>query len=363
MLPVLENPNLAAVPAAIIVCLAALIAELWHARRCAAVGRLAFGPDGVPRAWVRGVPVLRALAAGAAAWGLALLALSAAEPLDAAGDSVDGVEAKDLQRVVLLLDVSPSMVITDAGPNRDLERRQRVREVVEQIFPRIAMGRTRFSIVAFFTAARPVVVDASDVNVVRNVLDGLPLIWAFEPGQTQLIEGLKAVEELARDWPPQSTSLFICTDGDTTDLSLLPKMPRSIRQIKILAVGDPIVGTFIDNHDSRQQAGVLRRLAAELGGAYYDVNSRHLPTTSLTDLAFTPPPPPRRGWSWKELALVAVGASAAVLLLLPIALEYTGCGWSADAELPAVVQSADRTTTSPNLASEVAGPVTEEVAV
>jgi Ca-activated chloride channel family protein len=232
------------------------------------------------------------------------------------------------------------MNIVDAGPEGELRRRDRVRDVVEAIFPRIALGRTRFSVVAFFTSARPVVVDASDVAVIRNVLDSLPLIWAFEPGKTNLIAGLEEVEKLARDWPPQSTTLLVCTDGDTTDMSKLPKLPRSIHQVKLLGVGDPIAGTFIDNHDSRQQAGILRQLAAELRGSYYDINARHLPTAALSELSFTPPPPAKRGLTWKDAALLALALSAAVLTLLPVALEYFGASWNAERELPTVRRAA-----------------------
>jgi Ca-activated chloride channel family protein len=338
----LANPNAVAVPVGLAVLFLAALAERLHVRRCRAVARLAFGPSGSPRGWTRAVPALRVLAAGAAAWGLALLALAPTEPLDAAVEtSTTAVDIADLQRIILLLDVSPSMNIVDAGPEGDLRRRDRIRDVVEAIFPRIALGRTRFSIVAFFTSAAPVVVDASDVNVIRNALDSLPLIYAFEPGKTDLVAGLNSVAELARDWPPQSTTLLVCTDGDTVDFSQIPKLPRSIKQTKLLAVGDPLVGTFIDNHDSRQQAGILRQVAAELRGSYYDVNVRHLPTTALSDLAESPPPPPNRAWSWKDAALVAVGLAAVLLTLIPLALEYYGCRWNAEAELPAPLRLAE----------------------
>lgn len=334
------NPNVVAVPFGLVVLGLAAWAERLHARRCRAVARLAFGPGGTPRGWTRAVPALRAAAAGLAAWGLALLAVAPIEPLDAGVETTTEVDAADLQRIILLLDVSPSMNIVDAGPQGDLRRRDRVRDVVEAIFPRIALGRTRFSIIAFFTSAAPVVVDASDVNVIRNALDSLPLIYAFEPGKTDLVAGLNSVAELARDWPPQSTTLLVCTDGDTVDFSRIPKLPRSIKQTQLLAVGDPLVGTFIDNHDSRQQAGILRQVAAEVRGSYYDVNVRHLPTTALADLAESPPPPPTRAWSWKDAALAAVGLAAALGTLLPLALEYFGGRWNAAAELPASLRLA-----------------------
>lgn len=347
------HPNAVALPLAAVVMLLAVWAERIHARRCDAVRWMAFGPTGEPRPWTRVVPLLRVVAASALAWGLTILAVSPTMGIDLTGSDSEEIAPEDLQRVILLLDVSPSMAISDSGPKRDLERRVRVLQTIEGIFPRISLGRTRFSILAFFTSARPVVVDAYDTAVIRNVLDNLPLVWAFEPGKTNVIEGLKAAAEMARDWTPQSTTLILCTDGDTVDFNQIPKLPRSIHQVRIFAVGDPVVGTFIDGHDSRQQSGVLRRLAAELGGSYYDVNTRQVPTSALAELAVTPPPPPKRGLTWKDLALVAIAIGATLLTLNPILLEYFGCAWNAERELPVPVRR-DEDTAEPVASSLVA---------
>jgi hypothetical protein len=229
------------------------------------------------------------------------------------------------------------MNITDAGEKRDKRRRDRILEVADGICSRIALGRTRFSVVAFFTSARPVVVDTMDVAVVRNMLDSLPLIWSFAPGETQLLEGVRAAGELARNWPPESTTLLICTDGDTADFNRIPQLPRSIHKVDILAVGDPLVGTTINHHDSRQQAGILRRLAAELHGSYYDVNTRHVPTSALTELAHVPPQPAKLGLGMKDIALILVAVGALILILIPMALEYFGSRWHAERELPPAI--------------------------
>ncbi|QDU29725.1 hypothetical protein ETAA8_48400 [Anatilimnocola aggregata] len=329
------NPNYLALPVAALVLILSAVAETMHSRRSRALARLAFGPTGEPRVWTQAVPLLRVIAATALAWGLVILAIAPSEGIQTTGaDSDETVAPADIQRVILLLDVSPSMAISDSGENRDLQRRQRVLQVIQGIFPRISLGRTRFSIIAFFTSARPVVVDAYDTAVITNVLDNLPLVWAFEPGKTNVIEGLQATADMARDWAPNSTTVFLCTDGDTLDFSRIPKMPRSINQFQIFAVGDPVVGTFIDGHDSRQQSGVLRRLAAELRGSYYDVNTQHVPTSALAELAITPPKPAKLGFTWKDLALGAIGIGAALLAFLPLLLEYLGCAWNAERELP-----------------------------
>ena len=329
------NPNVTPFALGFAVFLLALWAEVRHLQKCRTVARLAFGPAAAARPWTRAVPLLVALASGFLAWGFVVLAtLPPESPRDSNTNSRDSQTAEDWQRIIILLDVSPSMNITDAGENKDKARRNRVLEVIEGICSRIALGRTRFSVVAFFTSARPVVVDTTDVAVIRNVLDNMPLIWSFAPGETQLLEGVRAAAELARDWPPESTTLLVCTDGDTTDFNRIPQLPRSIHKVDILAVGDPLVGTAINHHDSRQQAGILRRLAAELHGSYYDVNTRHVPTSALTDLAHIPPPPAKLGLGIKDIALILVTIGALTLALIPIALEYAGSHWHAEQELP-----------------------------
>lgn len=273
-----------------------------------------------------------------------VLAFAEPELLDtAAASDEQEVDPEDIQRVLLVLDISPSMNIEDAGMDQDLRRRDRVMEVVEGVLSRIALSRTRFSVVVFFTSARPVVVDATDTAVVHNILDNLPLVWSFKPGETQLLEGIRVAGELAADWPPQSTTMFLCTDGDTVDFSQVPKLPRSIRQVEILAVGDPLVGTFVGNHDSRQQAAVLRRLAAEFGGNYYNVNRQHMPTAALTDLAEVPPPPADDGIRIKDLARIAVGLGAIILALLPVALQLFGSAWKPQREFSFAPKNDDGT--------------------
>ena len=328
-------------PLAILIGVAALLAtalgEYWHVGRMCAMERLAFGPAGGPRVWTRAVPALRVVACGLLGWGLTILAFSEPNLLASiSGGSGQEEEADpaDVQRVILVLDVSPSMNAVDAGAYEKVRRRDRVMEVVDGVLSRIALSRTRFSVVVFFTSARPVVVDATDTNVVRNILDNLPLVWSFKPGETQLLSGLEVAGELAKDWPPASTTMFLCTDGDTVDFNQIPKLPRSIRKLEILAVGDPLVSTRVGAHESRQQAAVLRRLAAEVGGNYHDVNRRHMTTETLADLARVPPPPPAAGLQIKDVARTAIALGAVVLGVLPLLLQYLGSAWHPHRELP-----------------------------
>src|SRR5262245_26491308 len=126
-MPFIEsNPNYVALPLAVVVLLLSAWAERIHARRSRAVGRLAFGPTGEPRPWTQCVPALRVIAAAALAWGLAILAIEPGAAIETTGVEANEILPEDVQRVVLLLDVSPSMAIVDSGEKGDLERRQRV---------------------------------------------------------------------------------------------------------------------------------------------------------------------------------------------------------------------------------------------
>src|ERR1700712_1113341 len=98
--------------ATVILALAAL-AEWLQTRRIGVVGRLAFGPSGNPRTWTRAVPVLRALALTAFAWGLAtiwMLKIAAAD--DPSGKNK---KAEEATRLVFVADLSPSMYLQDSG--------------------------------------------------------------------------------------------------------------------------------------------------------------------------------------------------------------------------------------------------------
>ena len=95
------------------------LAEYWHHHRCETVARLAFGPTGQPRQWTRVVPGLRVTSVSLVAWGLMALATLEPQLLGDVGPSTEAtIDPADVQRVVLVLDVSPSMNVIDAGANQ-----------------------------------------------------------------------------------------------------------------------------------------------------------------------------------------------------------------------------------------------------
>ena len=304
----------------------AVQAEWWPSRRIRGVGRLAFGPLGQARVWTRCAPPARVLALTAIAWGLVTLFFI--RPRTA---NYDQIPEGGYRHLVIAWDVSPSMQLDDGGfdmgKQKKRTRAQRGAKVLLSLFERIALDQVRISIVAFFTGAKPVVVDTHDLNVVKNILDDLPLDRAFDPGKTSVISGIEESVKLAKGWEPGSTTLLVVSDGDTVPDTGLPDLPPSINKVLVAGVGDPWRGVFIDGHMSRQNSRVLRQLARRLGGEYGDVNDVQIPTSQLPELAGVRNlvDPGEKGR--REIALACVATGAGLLALLPAGLAFFGSPW------------------------------------
>ena len=133
-----------------------LLAEMLHVRRIRRLGRLAFGPSEQPRRWVSFVPLLRAIAFGALAGALALMIQLPPKVHQSAA-----VPENQKKHIVVVLDVSPSMTLEDAGPEQKASRRNRAKELMESFFQRVPMERYLTSVIACYNGAKPVVIETS----------------------------------------------------------------------------------------------------------------------------------------------------------------------------------------------------------
>jgi hypothetical protein len=88
-------------------------------------------------------------------------------------------------------------------------------------------------------------------------------------------------------------------------------------------VGDPLRGTYIHDHSSRQDRESLARLAMQLGGVYHDANERHVASGGLAGIAPVVAEK-SRPFALREAAIGAVLVGAAILALLPLALGVAG---------------------------------------
>ena len=233
----------------------------------------------------------------------------------------------EYKHVILVLDVSPSMRREDAGPSGKQSRMRRARDVMESFFKRVAMEQFRISVVATYTSAKPVVVDTKDIEVVRNILEDLPMHYAFPVGKTDIFAGLVEAARVAHPWQPRSTTLILVSDGDTVTATGMPKMPAAVDHVLVVGVGDPITGRFIDGKQSRQDRSTLRQIAVRLGGTYHDGNERHLTSDILRAITATEGGSKLEQLTRREYALIACGFGAGVWALLGYFLHLWGTRW------------------------------------
>nr|WP_201723984.1 vWA domain-containing protein [Rhodopirellula sp. SM50] len=297
-----------------------LIAEVVHFRRCARLAPLAFGPSESPRPWAMLAPGIRLLAAVAVAWGLSTLLVVQPKSFRPEGEVQPGKE----QHLLIVLDVSPSMRLEDAGPTGKQSRKGRGRDLMRSLFERLTTEQYRVSAIAVYNGAKPVVVDSKDLNVIDGVLGDLPLFQAFESGKTRLLDGLREAAEIAKPWNPGSTTVILLSDGDTVPPQGMPSMPASVASVLVVGVGDPSQGSFIDGRQSKQDTFMLRQIATRLRGTYHDGNKRHLPSELVAGIALRGVQNQKEPWTRREYALMATAIGSFLLAVLPWLLEHFG---------------------------------------
>jgi hypothetical protein len=304
-----------------IFCLSVL-AERIHARRVRRVARLAFGPSGEARKWVKAVPLLRVLCLSGMGWGLlSLLAITGTETQS--GDT----KVKAGEQLVILVDVSPSMGIKDAGPKGEQTRSERLGDVMDALLARLG-NQVRYSVLCFYTRTIPLARQVRDKSVVANVFNDLPIEKVMKPGKTDLIAAVKKTLDFIDDYPRNSVTLLVCSDGDSVPLgSIGRELPASISKVMVLGVGSPVEGTAIDGHLSRQDKQVLAEVGQRLQGKSFDVNSRQLSSSELKGLMYTGLLEKNAELGHQRLSLAVLAICAFCYVLLPVALDCCGSDW------------------------------------
>ena len=306
-----------------------LLAELLHWMKTKKLASLAFGPDESPRAWTMIVPFLKPIAAAALCWGLLTLMNFKGKPQGEAGE-MDDIPPEDIEHVMIIMDVSPSMYLEDAGEDGVTTRKMRAKAILESMMERVTANNVKYSMVAVFTDALPVVVDSSDRDVITNILD-LPMDQAFKPGKTNLLKGIEKAFEVAKPWRPDSCTCILISDGDSTSETGMPAPPASIKGFIAAGVGSSH-GVFIDGHQSRQDSISLKRIATRLRGDYEDVNIKHISTKILGDLAGAQAEEEEKA-GLKEIALFCCGIGGFLLAILPVLLNSFGFNHTAGREV------------------------------
>lgn len=319
-------------------------AEWLHLGRVRSVAALAFGPGRKASAAGRVAPLVRITAIAGLMWSLSTLLLL---PPLAHRSTGREVEPKERQHLLLVLDVSPSMRLRDAGGTGKESRMERARAVLSSMMARISHDKLHTSVIAVYNGAKPVVEETRDLEIVANIMNDLPMHHAFPSGKTKLFDGLEEAAKLAAKWPPGSATLVLISDGDTVPASGMPRMPPSIGGVLVAGVGDPLKGSFIDGRQSRQDGTTLRQIATRLGGEYHDGNSRLIPTATLHRLGTLSVDGDPRLPGLRELAMWVAGISSVALSGLPLLLHFAGSRWNPGPRRAPVPKSAELTASYP----------------
>ena len=301
----------------------AAVGEWLHVRRVTRLSRLAFGPAARPRAWTKLVPPLRVMALAGAVW--SLITLIAFNHLSSERDR----HAAATRHLMVLLDVSPSMQLTDAGETGEQRRAVRAAELLKSVLNRVPGDNVRFSAASFYTEARMLARECQDRELIVHFAAEVPFHLTYKPGKTDLLKSLNQTGEMMKDWPRKSTTLLVISDGDSVPPAGLKPLPSAVSDVLFVGVGEAGRGTFIDGHLSRQDSATLSQLARRLGGRYFDGNTRNLPSDALQKINAEDP----RAANWQAdrrlLALAVLAVSTTLLCLLPLLLEWLGSAWKA----------------------------------
>lgn len=300
-------------------------AEWIHLGRVRSVAALAFGPGKRASLFAMAAPFLRVLALAMLVWGVTTLLLL--QPV-AHRSTVKEVAPKDRQHLLLVLDVSPSMRLRDAGAGGKESRMARARAVVESVIARTAHDKLHTTVVAVYNGAKPVVEETRDLEILHNLMDDLPMHQAFPSGKTKLLDGVAEAAKIAAKWPRNSATLVMISDGDSVPATGMPKLPPSIGGVLVAGVGDPVKGSFIDGHHSRQDGATLRQIATRLGGEYHDGNMKLVPTAMLQRLGTLAVDSTARLPGQRELAIFLTVLGASLLAGLPLLLHFLGSRWN-----------------------------------
>jgi Ca-activated chloride channel family protein len=231
------------------------------------------------------------------------------------------------RHLMVMLDVSPSMLLADAGEGGAETRTARASAVLKSVLDRVPGDNVRFTAAGFYTESRLMVKECQDRELILHLAGGTPFHITYKPGKTDLLSSINQAGEIMKDWQRKSTTLLVISDGDSVPPSGLKPMPSSVAEVIFAGVGDPGRGTFIDGHLSRQDTANLSQLSRRLGGRFFDCNVRHLPSDALRKLNTEDPGAAKWRTDRRMAALVVLGASSALLCLIPLLLEFLGSAW------------------------------------
>lgn len=269
------------------------------------------------------------------AWLLALLAL-----LGPSWQRIEQHNPKPADPLVVLLELTPEMLASDASPNRLAQAKRKLLDLLE------ARQDAQTAIVVYAGSAHTLVPLSDDLATSRNLLDVLNPAIMPEPGKRADLAVAKALQLLEQGAQGKGRLLLLTSSLDETQRQAISQaLGRRGEHLAILGIGStqgaPIIqqdGSFLKDAQGsillpRLDSNGLKRFANELGGQYQGVT---LDESDLRSLGLLDAPPQLRrdgqltrlqAWAdqshWLLLPLLLLAACAARrgwLLCLPLLL-------------------------------------------
>lgn len=160
-------------------------------------------------------------------WSLALLALAGP-----AWESDDGIERSDQAALIVVLQVSRSMLSTDLPPNRLEQARRKVQDIMH------AFPERRIALIAYAGSAHLVAPLTRDHSTLLNLLGALhPDIMPVRGQQAD--QALSLAHQLLRDLPPDSAQVLLLTNGlDESEQKLVDATAEQLGdRLRVLGIG------------------------------------------------------------------------------------------------------------------------------
>ena len=251
------------------------------------------------------------------AWLLALLAL-----LGPSWQRIEQHNPKPADPLVVLLELTPEMLASDASPNRLAQAKRKLLDLLE------ARQDAQTAIVVYAGSAHTLVPLSDDLATSRNLLDVLSPEIMPTPGKRADLAVTKALQLLEQGAQGNGRLLLLTSSLDETQRQAITQaLGRRGERLRILGIGSiqgaPIIqedGSFLKDAQGsillpRLDSNGLKRFADELGGQYQGVT---LDEHDLRSLGLLDAPQQLRRDG--ELTRLQAWADQSHWLLLPLLL-------------------------------------------
>jgi Ca-activated chloride channel family protein len=203
---------------------------------------------------------------------LALVSMTAAF----ARPSIAGEQPRERAVVMVAIDTSTSMLLTDVAPDRITVAKAAAQDFISDLPASIEVG-----LVAYNATAQLVAAPTSDHDVVAAAVDGLSLTGGTAAGDGLLLSLDAIVDALgpAADEREPAARIVQLADGDSTAGTSLEEAAATVAAARVpvstIAFGTPDATTVVDGVETPVGADLsaLREVAEATGGEAYTAYS------------------------------------------------------------------------------------------